>query len=349
MSAPPLHGPASSRSAFRRALLVPLSVTLALLLAIFVAAELLRERQALETERVRSMNAVLEAFDIAIRRDTDKLGAALKAIAHNTYNRGLFINRQREALFAGTRELFEELRREHGITHFYFITPDREMFLRVQRPDSHGDRIDRTTLLQAERTGQPAAGLELGQKGVFTLRVVQPWVDAVGQRIGYIELGKEIDRTLAELQEITGVDVFLLVDKRYLNRQQWEEGMDMIQRAARNWDLLPDMVVAGRTGLASDELLLAHPAFSGARQSLHERHRAHVGGRHVEFGALPLTDASGSTLGTIVVVNDLTAMDARQTLFFAIIMIAAMIFAAVMLAVAHRAINRAYDAGGTVQ
>lgn len=344
MRALPPGGPTLSRSAFRRALLIPLSAALALLLAIFIAAELLHERQALETERARSMSAVLEAFDLAIRRDADKLGATLKAIEHNTYNRGLFINRQREALFDSTRELFESLRDEHGITHFYFITPKREMFLRVQRPQSHGDLIDRTTLLQAERTGQPAAGLELGQKGVFTLRVVQPWVDAVGQRIGYIELGKEIDRTLAELQEITGVEVFLLIDKRYLNRQQWEEGMDMIQREARNWDLLPDMVVAGRTARASDELVLAHPAFSHPGQSLQERHRARVDGRHVEFGALPLSDASGSRLGTIIVVSDLTEMDARQAIFLTIIILAALSFAAVMLAVAHAAINRAYAA-----
>ncbi|HJV28506.1 MAG TPA: cache domain-containing protein [Aromatoleum sp.] len=326
---------------YQRALLLPLTIAIAVLMTTVVIAEYFRENQALETERERNVAAVRDAFGLAISRDSDKLGATLKPIIRNAYLRNFFLNGERRGLHDATDELFEALRRDHGITHFYFIDRNRKMFLRVQRPESFGDQIDRTTLLQAEQSGKAASGLELGQKGVFTLRVVEPWLDEVGNRIGYIELGMEIDRTLAQLHELTGVDLFLLVDKRFLNRDQWEEGMDMVGHL-RDWDLIPDKVVAGRTRNANDVLLAAHPGFQSGGAALEGRHRAHSAGRSIEFSSQPLTDASGRTLGLVLMAHDLTAMESRQQRFLAIIVAAALVFGTAVLLITNRALARIF-------
>jgi len=146
---------------------------------------------------------------------------------------------------------------------------------------------------------------------------------------------------MAQLHELTGVDLFVLVDKRNLDHQQWEDGMDMIGHV-KNWDLLPDQVIAGRTRNASDTLLAAHPGASRGGEALEGRHRAKIGNRSVEFGSLPLTDAGGRRIGTVLLAHDLTAMDTRQKRFLTIIAAAALLVGAALLALGDRVLNRLY-------
>lgn len=333
--------PPISRKAHRRALLIPLVLGVIMLMAVFVIAELVRERQSLADTRERTIAAVNEAFGLAIQRDTDTLGAVLKAISSNPQLRASFRSGARDKLYREAKPLFEGLRRDHGITHFYFIRPDREMFLRVQRPASFGDSIQRTTLLQAEQRNTTSSGLELGQKGVFTLRVVEPWRDADGTLIGYIELGKEIDRTLAQLHELTGVELYLLVNKRFLKRDQWIEGMDMIARTEQ-WDRLPAHVVTGRTRNATDELLSAYPGIEGATARFGAPQQVRVAGRPVEFSAQPLVDVSGRSVGTIVLAHDLSTLESRQQRFIILVITGSILAGAVLLVIGFRLIDKAY-------
>lgn len=341
---PPDSAARANATSLKRRILLWQGLALIALLAVYLLVEILDERAAQETERKRTMVAVLDALSVAIERDSDKLGAVLDALAHNSYNRSLFITRQRDALYEANRALFDELKRNHGITHFYFIERNRRMFLRVPRPDGHGDLISRSTLLQAERSGEVATGLELGQQGVLTLRVVQPWLDAAGQRIGYIELGKELDRTLSQLQALTGAEVFLLVDKRYLDRSLWQQGMDMVDASHRNWDLMPHFVVAGRSAGATDDILLAHPALADLHKPLDERYQAQVGDRLLEYGSLPLNDAGARELGTVIVVNDLSATASRQHTFVLAAILGTLAFGGALLTIGVHLVGRASGA-----
>lgn len=326
----------------KRLVLAPLAAGMLILLTVFVLAESWREREAVDAAREKTITAVNQAFELAIGRDSDKLGTALSIITRNEGLRDAFVRGDRTALYNRASTLFAKLRHAHDITHFYFIDKDGRMFLRVQRPTSYGDVVERTTLTRAKHTGHVTEGLELGQKGVFTLRVVEPWRGADGSVVGYIELGMEIDRTLVQLHELTGVDLFLLVDKRHLDRQQWEEGMDMIGQA-KNWDLLPAHVVAGRTKNATDALLKAHPDSHPKNGNIDGRHRVKTAERSVEFVALPLRDAAGREVGTILLAHDLTAMEARQEGFLIIVIGAALVIAALVIALGNRAIEIMYE------
>lgn len=88
------------------------------------------------------------------------------------------------------------------VTHCYFITPDKECFLRVHQPERHGDIITRFTLDQAIRNNEVASDIELGPLGTFTLCVVKPWL-INGQLAGYLELGREIEFLTGELKKVT--------------------------------------------------------------------------------------------------------------------------------------------------
>ena len=69
--------------------------------------------------------------------------------------------------------LFRHFRKEHRITHFYFHSPDRVCILRMHKPDRYGDKINRFTALEAEKTGKTSWGIELGPLGTFTLETGQ--------------------------------------------------------------------------------------------------------------------------------------------------------------------------------
>ena len=158
-----------------------------------------------------------------------------------------------DAWLAGDRQslqryalpIFEDARSKHKVTHFYFHGLDRVNFLRVHKPQKHGDYIDRFTMNQAASSGKSTWGIELGPLGTFTLRFVSPWrID--GKLVGYIELGEEIEHITPELAEITGAEIFFVVNKSYLNRAGWEQGMEMLGRTG-DWDQFSDFVIIDGT------------------------------------------------------------------------------------------------------
>jgi CheY-like chemotaxis protein len=126
------------------------------------------------------------------------LDALRQVLLRNAALRAAMKTHDRERLLADYGPVFAKLRADHDLTHFYFSGPDRVCLLRIHNPEKHGDRIDRFTMREAERTGKTAAGLELGPLDTFTLRSVQPVYDG-GALIGYLELGKEIEDILAAL------------------------------------------------------------------------------------------------------------------------------------------------------
>ena len=99
----------------------------------------------------------------------ESMRTALEAMEHNAQLRIALRNKDRDALLALSRGLFQELKSEHSIIHFYFSDPDRTIILRVHAPTHYGDTIDRGSTLKAEQSGQFSHGLELGYYGILTL------------------------------------------------------------------------------------------------------------------------------------------------------------------------------------
>ena len=120
--------------------------------------------------------------------------------------------KDRNFLLQLSAPLLKEMGAKHRITHFYFHNPDRTNFLRVYDPDRFGDVVNRFTLLEAVRTGQNSAGIELGKLGTLTLRVLHPW-QIKGKIVGYIEMGEEIDHIIEKLHNILDVELYISIYK----------------------------------------------------------------------------------------------------------------------------------------
>jgi hypothetical protein len=225
-----------------------------------------------------------------------------------------FQAKNRELLQKTTQPIFNKIREDYEITHCYFHSLDRTSFLRVHMPDFFGDVINRFTLKEAERTGTVSYGLELGPLGTLTLRVVVPWrVD--GQLVGFLELGKRIDNVIHEMKKLLEVDLMLVVNKQYLDKEEWEKAEFGQGGLLNDWDHFPDVVVFGMTlpevpPLLDKDLKDFSPS--------HDRHKDlllefDIDSRQHLAGFAPLLDASDKEIGDIIIIKDFTDLQAVGT------------------------------------
>lgn len=123
-----------------------------------------------------------------------------------------FESGDKKELFESIKPLYDKLNKNIDLTHFYFILNDGTVFLRVHNYSADGDVVKRTTFLNSQQTNSLSSGLEFGLMKNYTLRVVKPWI-VNGRRIGYIELGKEIDKTIGHYSELLNTHIYMAVKK----------------------------------------------------------------------------------------------------------------------------------------
>lgn len=289
----------------RMRLLVPMTIAICILLGSFLFAFYRDQQRQSQRDIERSAQEVSNLFQAEMKQNTSVMSSLLQVLAHDGELEQAFRKRDRGLLYSRAKSIYADLSTVHKITHLYFHDLDRTNFLRVHHPPEFGDKIGRVTLLEAERTGQVSSGIERGPIGMFVQRVVYPWV-VEGKRIGYIELGKEFEDTAAAVHGKLDVEIIVAVDKKFLNREQWENGVKNHNRHT-GWDQLPLYVVMDRTMDAMPDPVVK--VLAGQKNGeLNGSRRFIWNGRTMEVFFLPLNDVRNQRLGTVVVLRDATAM-----------------------------------------
>lgn len=286
----------------RRQVFIPLTLTFIILVASFLYASYQIRIHDYDMRLTGRHQRVQNVMLSLISNRINTMTAIAEFISDQRRFQVAMENGNREQLVQHGAALHQRLFRQQQITHFYFHTPDGRNFLRVYQPDNLSVSSPRYTMMAAMERGMPVAGLELGGNGTFTLRLVYPWY--VDQKfLGYIELGQEIDPILREIKEVTAIDFVVTLNKAFLERDSWEDGMKLLGRTA-DWDLLADSVVIDKT-LAMDSQVIADLI---ADENLHRPHGvvAQVEGRTYRGRAFPLEDVAGHTVGEFVLFDDLT-------------------------------------------
>ncbi|MDJ0833062.1 MAG: PAS domain S-box protein [Gammaproteobacteria bacterium] len=204
-------------------LMLPLVTSLVLLvIGFFLALSALHQRQ-LNISSEQFIQNTLRTLDLTIDSQTQLLIALESLILTEIDLAPMLKYQQREQMLQTFAPEYQRLLTNQGITHFYFHKPDGTNLVRLHQPQRYGDLIDRVTMQRAQDSGRTTSGLELGPFGNFTLRVVTPVVQD-DNVIGYMELGKEMEAILPNLQSLENVDIGLLIHKSEVNRAAWEEG-----------------------------------------------------------------------------------------------------------------------------
>jgi len=219
-------------------LMVPLTIALFLLLIGFITLITIQHDSRLNESSQWILKDATEELAQALAEQSRSLAAVESVLIQETRLRQLLRSQDRQGLLSSYAPVFSKLKTDYSLTHFYFMDTHRICLLRVHKPEKYGDRFDRFTALEAERTGKTAWGIEIGPLGTFTLRIVQPVFDGE-TLIGYLELGKEIEDVLAGIHRRTGVELSVTLKKSALNRDAWEAGMTMMGREA-DWNRFPE-------------------------------------------------------------------------------------------------------------
>ena len=130
-------------------------------------------------------------YDLFLASVRQKGGQALSMatiIAENPMIKKLLSERNRKGLLDYASPLFEELKKDFGISQLHFHVLPGKSYLRVHRPDQGGEKIAyRTSIMDALKSGNGKMGLEWGLTGLG-IRGVVP-VSRNGELMGSLEIG----------------------------------------------------------------------------------------------------------------------------------------------------------------
>lgn len=278
-------------------ILIPFTVVLLVMVGALLAMAYLYEEQARQHDLANSVRAVERLFQLQIETQAAKLHATLCPISRDGGLKAAFLSGDRNALLTEVAPLFERLRAQHRITHFYLTDQDRRVVLRAHQPELHGDVITRATALQAQETGRETQGIELGPLGTLTVRAVKHWYD--GERLlGYLELGEDIGYVAQEIHDALGVDLLVTVHREFLSEADGSEGGSDAGEpviVSRTLHEIPPGV--------SERLRTPDHAGTTIQQPVDDGHTLYT-------AVLPLADAAGRDVGDVVVIRDVTTLQA---------------------------------------
>ena len=139
------------------------------------------------------------------------------------------------------------------------------------------------------------------------------------KRIGFIELGKEIDTFLPTLEKLKSVDLILAIEKRFLEKNSWEEGLKAMNKSGE-WNLFQAHVISHNT---MDELPeeLSHALEKHAERHGLESFDLVCNDCQYRVAAIPMIQADGTEVGDLFVFVELHELlsGSNAFLYFAII------------------------------
>jgi diguanylate cyclase (GGDEF)-like protein len=156
---------------------------------------------------------------------------------------------------------------------------------------------------QKEGKGAFTRELGLGPDGL-TLLVAEP-TDEHGRPPGHGEWGEDLGHLLAGLRAPFRVEMFVLLEKKGLDRRAWDSGGGREQ-----WDRFPSVVmVCATSSLFPDRLADAvcrgESAPNGGQLRFH--------GRYLQWADFPLQDGEGRVVGAVVVIRDITDLKGEMS------------------------------------
>lgn len=251
---------------------------------------------------------IINNYSQVINDSTELQHALITMIQSRQDIQEAWLEKDLMALLNASDPIYNYILERHNITHFYYHKLDRTVFLRLHNKDVWGDRISRVTMQKAGATGQPASGIEYGDKGAFVLRTVFPWY-INGRLEGYIELGEEIDGILAQVAAISSVELALVVDKSLASLIE-SKSRSPLKSEFLLPDTTSDLVFLYATSESlSDTYAQIYTSFEQFIDS--DLHELQHDGQVLLSASFPVSDAGGQKQAYIIFSSDIS--DFMQT------------------------------------
>ncbi len=321
----------------QKQLMLPLTLSFVFIVLSIAIAMYVVQSKTLHDYSYNTVTAANNELAEEIREKNGALLAVQRSLIDNPLLIPAILDRDREALFKSLMPIFLDVKKQLHITHFYIHDTELTNIARLHRPEVYGDKINRYTLSQVHSSGLPFVGMELGAWGMFSLRSITPIHDQ-NTLIGYLELGVDIDGLLQEIADETNLVQLVMLDKSYLDRRQWLQGMQWLAREG-DWDLLEHSVITNKASKTIPQSwlnYLAQTNFDYAQTHALDSSYGNVW--HV--GISPLNDVQGRRIGHLAnflnVTNTQESMHSEALVLFGLLVV----FLSGLLTYLYFALNR---------
>lgn len=287
---------------FKLKLLLPLALSILLLTVVYywLYSRLLQETT--HGNATTTFQVAQSTYNTYIKSEATTLFEPMEFIVRDVKIQDALLSQNVELLASLATPIYRRLQQHNNVSHFYFIRPDRTVLLRIHQPARRDDLVDRHTLIEAEKTGRPSFGVELGPLGTFTLRVVFPCV-VNGKLIGYVELGKEVNYLIHDLEQTFHLKSVVLLDKHFLSQEGWMAGRATFHPNSK-WSNLPNHVLVMESIPLGNRITELLPHLGD--ENSHAFHNFEIGGLYYHISSVPLMDVGKGQIGTALLFKDIT-------------------------------------------
>jgi PAS domain S-box-containing protein len=155
------------------------------------------QQEIIKEEEKKELFRFYEIFLASVRQKGEQALSMATIIAKNPKIETLLWKQNRQALLDYAQPLFEELKKDFGISQLHFHILPGKSYLRVHQPDQFGEMIAyRTSIMDALKSGKGKQGLEWGLTGLG-IRGVMP-VFNNGKLVGSLEIGYPFGHSFLE-------------------------------------------------------------------------------------------------------------------------------------------------------
>jgi len=285
-----------------------LSITagLILLAGLVAAVTLFGSKQFLDIFLLEKAQNSQNSWRSLEQNTKEELGAVLSALSADNGLRNEYLSGDKDELYRYASPLFEILKDQYAITHWYFILPDGKIFLRMHKKGLSGDSAAARKTFQAARDTQKlSSGIELGGTA-YALRAVLPYFDNNQKLIGYLELAKDMNHLLLPLTSVSGDRSALFADKKYLDRNAWA-WMAVNSETRDAWNDLEEHVITNNFG---ENDFFARECFSDKNSEAIETELVHIKMTQARktflCSGFGINDIKGTQIGALLSLTDLT-------------------------------------------
>ena len=270
---------------------------------LLISVVYLHEARTIDRELIQLQSTASNLYKNSIKQNAKALQTIMDSLSTDRELAAALSRQDRPRLLQHSASIYENFNRHYGITHFYFSNPERVNILRVHKPEKYGDTINRQTTLLAHQDKADHYGVELGTMGTLTLRYVKPWYEEKTHvLLGFVELGMEVDGSVDMIRSLLGLDIFVLVNKQYLERKSWEEGSQTFGYKT-DWERFSQIVVGMETRQSLPDALstlIQKMDFNDPKPIVISQLEAND--QYAIF--IPLDDVLGQPVGDLVMIKD---------------------------------------------
>jgi HAMP domain-containing protein len=271
----------------------------------------------LKQESELNLNRLDLVYNTIFEKAVDALSISIDLIAENKELTDRYLEADRAGYILLAQPLFDTLKNDLNITHYAVISMNETSFVKLHKIESYGESISLGTLDIARETMDMGVGIQQCPQKGFTLSVVKPFFNG-STHIGFIELRIKMEYILKETAALLDENLVMTINKNYIDQAKWAQFKNFTGET-NNWDDMDSNLIVHSTvdqpetysviGFSDEDLTLSDENTLIDLKYIHN-------GTYYSSGRVPIYNASGQIMGSIILIDDITEHHVASALEF---------------------------------